>query len=843
MRSAIPYLWYPGFMAGAVLAFFVLLASGAPPAAAAYAPAFVAGFAILFLETRFAARDDWRPRREDLAADAAFMALVMVALPRLLALGAVMLVADWRHAEAASVAWPHAWPLAAQILLMVLAVDFVRYWLHRACHRFTPLWRLHEVHHSPDLLYVANVGRFHPLEKALHFSLDTVPFLALGVAPEVMAGYFLLYSINGFFQHCNLRLRYGWLNYVVGSAETHRWHHARDAKDAACNFGNTTIVWDLAFGTWRLPGPAGDVGIEDRSYPRGFLAQLAAPLRRRVGNAPGRSVRARLADFLVGARLRLMERLALRQLASQARDPMRVQRELLARIVRDNRMTTFGREHRFAEIDGPEAFARLVPVCDFERLRPHVDAAIEREEPALTREPAVRYVRTSGTTGLPKDIPLVASHLAALRRIHERSVGFQFRACPEAFAGSILAMVSPAFEGTLANGKPFGAASGIVAGNTPACVAEKFVLPPEVLTIEESGVKYLLALRLALARGDLTYLGAANPSTILTLAKLYRSHRAALLDDLARGTFFLAARVPAQVMEAVAPRLAASPRRAEALRARGADARIPDLWPALRLVVTWTCASAGVAAGVLRKELGPGVRIMELGYVSSEFRGTITLGRQRGSGAPTIDTHYFELVERERWDRGEAAFTTLEGAKKGREYYVAVTTPSGLYRYFINDVVVVTGFFHKLPLLRFVQKGKGVTNITGEKVCESQLLEAVRRAMAGSGRDARFVMGLADEEASRYRLYVEPDAGARPASAALAASVDAHLAALNCEYRAKRESERLAPLEVRWLAPDTGERYKAHCVERGQREGQFKMVALDYRGRFAFDLDAWAEAA
>ncbi|MCI3953893.1 MAG: hypothetical protein K0R53_3393, partial [Burkholderiales bacterium] len=45
------------------------------------------------------------------------------------------------------------------------------------------------------ILYVLNVGRFHPLEKMLHFSLDTVPFLLLGVAPEVLASYFLLYSL------------------------------------------------------------------------------------------------------------------------------------------------------------------------------------------------------------------------------------------------------------------------------------------------------------------------------------------------------------------------------------------------------------------------------------------------------------------------------------------------------------------------------------------------------------------------------------------------------------------------------------------------------------------------
>ncbi len=287
MTWILPRLWYPMFLSAAAAAFFALLATGASALVAAYVPIIIAGLAIVVLELVFPENPEWRPRLADVKADAAFMALIQVAVPRVLAPAAAILLARWVHDRSQVGLWPHEWPLAAQIILMVLAVDFMRYWLHRACHRTPLLWRLHEVHHSPDILYTLNVGRFHPLEKMLHFVFDSVPFLLLGVAPEVIAGYFLLYSVNGFFQHSNLKLHYGWLNYVVGSAETHRWHHARDPKTASCNFGNTTIVWDLLFGTWRLPGriAADDIGIMDRSYPRGFRAQLMMPFRRR-GRAP-----------------------------------------------------------------------------------------------------------------------------------------------------------------------------------------------------------------------------------------------------------------------------------------------------------------------------------------------------------------------------------------------------------------------------------------------------------------------------------------------------------------------------------------------------------------------------
>ncbi|MGQ0523068.1 MAG: GH3 family domain-containing protein [Betaproteobacteria bacterium] len=840
-RAALPYLWYPLLAGGAVVVFGMMLTAGFGSAPAAYLPVIAIGVVIVLLEWQFPERSDWRATRSDVTADALFMALVQVALPQLLTLLALLLVAGWMHENAPSAGWPHDWPLAAQAVAMVLAIDFVRYWLHRACHKYDLLWRLHEVHHSPDILYVLNVGRFHPFEKVLHFSLDTVPFLLLGVAPEVLAAYFLLYSVNGLFQHSNVKLRYGWLNYVVGSAETHRWHHARDPKTANCNFSNTTIVWDLVFRTWYLPGPVGDIGIMDRAYPKDFWSQMVTPFGSRGGRRA--ALRAKIADGLIALRLRLTWLIEAPRIVRALRDPMTAQRALLARIVRENRATVFGRRHGFERIASYEDFAQRVPVSEFEALRPHIEAEIEQGERALTAASPVRYVRTSGTTGKPKDIPLTAAHLSALQRVHRLSVACQHRVCPEAFRGSVLVIVSPAYEGTLANGRPYGSASGIVAGNTPRAVLEKFVIPPPVLSIADSRVKYLLVLRLALARPDVTYLGSANSTTLLTLIKLYREHATVLIDDLRAGTFFLMSQVPPDVQAAIRERLAPQAERAEQLAAlqAGQAARLADLFPQLKLVVTWTCASAGITVAALRRELSPRTRILELGYVSSEFRGTIPIGRRAGSGLPTWDTHFFEFVERDRWDRGEPEFLTLDRVQKGHDYYIIVTTPSGLYRYFINDLVRVTGFLHAMPLLKFLQKGKGVTNITGEKLYETQVLAAVNEVMVHAGLDPRFVMMLADEEARRYRLYVEPGTGARPAAAKLAGAVDDKLQALNVEYHAKRESGRLGAPEATWLQSGTGEAYKKFCVDQGQREGQFKTLALAYRRTFAFDLDAHRE--
>lgn len=280
MTRVLPYVWYPLVVTAAIASFAAMLAHDVTLLVALYSTIVLAGVAIVTVEFVTPERADWKPHASDVRTDALYMVVVQIVTPRLLTMLAVVSIARAVH-DPSSGPWPHQWPVAAQTLLMVLAVDFMRYWLHRACHTFSPLWRLHEVHHSPDILYTLNTARFHPVEKLLHFCLDSLPFLLLGVAPQVIAAYFLLYAVNGFFQHSNARIRYGFLNYLVASAETHRWHHARDPKTASCNFSNTTIIWDLLFRTWYLPRNSTlDVGIMDRSYPRKFWPQMIVPFRR-----------------------------------------------------------------------------------------------------------------------------------------------------------------------------------------------------------------------------------------------------------------------------------------------------------------------------------------------------------------------------------------------------------------------------------------------------------------------------------------------------------------------------------------------------------------------------------
>lgn len=275
---------YPLVMALGFASFAALQGAGIPLVLASYLSVLLGAVLITFHELWLPHRQEWRPRLGEVAADALFMVLVQIALPYLLAISLVLAIAGLLASNGLIFEglWPHGWPVAVQACLMLLAADFPRYWLHRAFHKFTPLWRLHAVHHSPHRLYWLNVGRFHPIEKAMQYSVDALPFALLGVSPEVLATYFLFYAINGFFQHSNCAVRLGPLNYLVSGPELHRWHHSKRPAESDHNFGNNLILWDLLFGTRFLPEDreVDALGLLNRDYPLGFLAQMKTPFIR-----------------------------------------------------------------------------------------------------------------------------------------------------------------------------------------------------------------------------------------------------------------------------------------------------------------------------------------------------------------------------------------------------------------------------------------------------------------------------------------------------------------------------------------------------------------------------------
>ncbi len=278
--------FFPLVFSGALGGALVALERGVDPLVALLGAQLPAFAAVIAAERVFPLHPSWNRSQGDLRTDIVHLAVTALGVTRLVELLAVTgaaLVAI-RLAGAGDLGWwPQGWPLLAQLLLAMVAGELLEYWVHRLQHTTDCLWRFHAVHHSAPRLYWLNAARFHPVDLLLNGVASSGLLVLLGAGPGVIALRALFSALHGIFQHSNLVLRLGPLNWLFSMAELHRWHHSRSLAEANHNYGQNLIVWDVVFGTRFLPAdrePPERIGIGALpGFPAGYLAQLAAPFR------------------------------------------------------------------------------------------------------------------------------------------------------------------------------------------------------------------------------------------------------------------------------------------------------------------------------------------------------------------------------------------------------------------------------------------------------------------------------------------------------------------------------------------------------------------------------------
>ena len=178
-------------------------------------------------------------------------------------------------------------PLLVQFLMCVFFADLFQAVLHRAYHKLGVLWRFHAVHHSSRHMDWLAGSRVHLFEIVMTRCSVLLPLVVLGFSPHAVNAYVVVVGIQAVLAHANLRLEFGWLEYVVCSPRYHHWHHARQTRSP---MWTPTIrhpsrpVIDMVMGTFRRP-PAGtwpeEYGVlELESVPAGFFAQHSMPFGR-----------------------------------------------------------------------------------------------------------------------------------------------------------------------------------------------------------------------------------------------------------------------------------------------------------------------------------------------------------------------------------------------------------------------------------------------------------------------------------------------------------------------------------------------------------------------------------
>lgn len=464
----------------------------------------------------------------------------------------------------------------------------------------------------------------------------------------------------------------------------------------------------------------------------------------------------------------------------------------------------FARDHGLSPKMNVDEFRRAIPVAGYPRMAPYIASVMHGDVTELfaPRTEIVMFAVTSGTTGPSKYIPVTRAQVAEYRRSWGMWSVAIARENPSMIMGKILILASSWKSENAPSGVPCGSITGKLSSILFGLMRELYILHPELARYTPTRSRYYLYLRMALARRDVVMINCANPTTLIQLGRWCNEWQDDLIRDIHDGTLSRCDDLPADLRRLAGSLLTKrDPKRAKELEvvSRASAGRLlpRHAWPELARLGVWTGGTTAPFLAQLPHWYGP-VPLRDHGLSASEGRMTIPLVDGTSSGVLDVSTHFFEFLPESEIGRKNPETLLAHELEVGRDYGIVLTTSGGLVRYDMQDIVRVDGFLGEAPLLRFLNKGRDIANITGEKLTAFQVAEAARRVQAALEIDlGEFALQPVFADPPYYRLLMEhSNLRAVRAPDVLAKAFDTELSHSNIEYRDKQKGERLGPIRI-----------------------------------------------
>lgn len=191
----------------------------------------------------------WRLDRREFLTDLFYVILGTTAIAWLTTNIADDPLAAAKHSLGITTHWAMHLPFVVQVVLVVFLIEFGQYWMHRLMHNFAPFWMTHAPHHHITQLNAMKGAVGNPIELFL-ISLSVVALFDLPLPTEFCALNIL--TVVSTFAHANTRFDPPrWYAFFFTTIRNHSLHHSVDYEATRCNYGNSLILLDRLFGTYR----------------------------------------------------------------------------------------------------------------------------------------------------------------------------------------------------------------------------------------------------------------------------------------------------------------------------------------------------------------------------------------------------------------------------------------------------------------------------------------------------------------------------------------------------------------------------------------------------------------
>ena len=169
------------------------------------------------------------------------------------------------------------------------------------------------------------------------------------------------------------------------------------------------------------------------------------------------------------------------------------------------------------------------------------------------------------------------------------------------------------------------------------------------------------------------------------------------------------------------------------------------IWEKLSLVSCWADSDSYEIFIKLKEKLNPNKKNMNLkfqgkGLMSTECIVSFPLENVENGSVAAYNSFFYEFIQVSDDKLENRSPKLLDELELGERYCVVVTTNAGLYRYNTNDIVEVTGFYHKIPIVKFVGRINNFSDIVGEKLKNSFVEKQVLTTLEENNIKGEFLL-------------------------------------------------------------------------------------------------------
>jgi len=477
------------------------------------------------------------------------------------------------------------------------------------------------------------------------------------------------------------------------------------------------------------------------------------------------------------------------------KDVESTQRNLLSRIIKTNRLSTFGQEHNFSNIFSVADFQKYVPLSTYEDYIEFIERMNSGEVNTLTTDKVTFLQPSSGSTNPSKYLPFTTS-LRKQFRLGIKAWLFNLMwSRPSLVLGRSYWSITPAHITHLTNERQGKLPINFDDDVNYLGVIDKLallitgVMPNSIGRItNQDNFKYATLLFLVREK-NLRLLSIWSPTFLLLLMEDIESNITQLILDIENGSLTFPSPCDQILSNKLACNIRPMYKRADELRSIWTNNnlsladKLALTWPDMKLISAWADASSTHSINAV-KVLFPGIEIQPKGLIATEAFISFPHFTNRLSNSESVlavGSHFYEFLEHK--ENADPKPRLAHELKTGEKYSLVITTAGGLYRYQLQDIVEVTGHFKQAPTLRFCGKLDHISDMTGEKINAQHVSEILTKITKEYKLSVSFQL-LAPERcdnAFNYTLFLATNSS-DPDYAKLVKDLDSELSS-NYHYR------------------------------------------------------------